>query len=358
MFFITTLDRDLFPLTDSGLNDPIPVEYRTSVSLSKNCRFLFSAFKWSSLALVKSITLGDSFDTGTADFCLSGLERLESLDIGTNAFYREGKSRKFVLAQLPSLRSVVVGRSSFLHFSVCRLNGAAGIVPSRVELPSLEMLCIGSSCFSKSEADACLLELNSLPRLQKLDFASHSFHHFNDFCLQFLPQLKTLSFATNCFNGKWDTARTLDLTLFPRLETFSCVSPSLFYYTGVSFSNHPTLREVTIDSNCFNKAIEWDFAVVNTPQLTSLTVNGDSFYACRSFTIKSARVFLPPILDAPALSSVTLGTNTSPNHAASFTSATSLVVDNAPALTTLCVASNSFPNGKEFVLQSGCRGVE
>ena len=173
-----------------------------------------------------------------------------------------------------------------------------------------------------------------------------------------MPQLKTLSFATNCFNGKWDTARTLDLTLFPRLETFSCVSPSLFYYTGVSFSNHPMLREVTIDSNCFNKAIDWDFAAVNVPQLTALQVNGDSFHSCRSFTIKSARVFLPPILDAPALSSVTLGTNTSPNYAESFTSATSLVVDNAPALTTLCVAANSFPNGKEFVLQSGCRGVE
>lgn len=136
------------------------------------------------------------------------------------------------------------------------------------------------------------------------------------------------------------------------------MSPSLFYYTGVSFSNHPTLREVTIDSNCFNKAIDWDFAAVNVPQLTALQVNGDSFHSCRSFTIKSARVFLSPILDAPALSSVTLGTNTSPNHAASFTSATSLVVDNAPALTTLCVAANSFPNGKEFVLQSGCRGVE
>lgn len=324
------------------------------MSLSKNCRFLFSAFKWSSLALVKTITLGNSFDTGTADFCLSGLEWLELLKIDTDAFAREGKARKFVLAQLPSLRSVAIGNNSFLHFSVCRLNGADGIVPSRVELPSLETLSIGSYCFSKSEADACLLELNSLPRLQTLSFASHCFHHFNDVCLQFLPQLKTLSFDAFCFNGKWSTARTLDLTLFPRLETFSCASPSLFYFTGVSFSNHPTLREVTIDSNCFNKAIEWDFAAINTPQLASLKVSGDSFYNCRSFTIKSAHAFLPPILDAPALSSVTLGTNASPNYTKSFVSATSLVIDNAPALTSLCVTSNSFPNGKEFVLQSGC----
>ena len=128
----------------------------------------------SSFSHLKSFECGDSCFNSVNRFVVSGLSQLESIQIGINSFtviknsYSERMNGEFHLTNCSSLTELTIGRYSFSDYQIFELNN----------LPNLKSVSIGS--FSSESFNFYYVEnveFINLPSLETLDLGHSCFHH-------------------------------------------------------------------------------------------------------------------------------------------------------------------------------------
>ena len=132
-------------------------------------------FNLSPFSHLKSLIVGDNSFGSSIVFVANGLNELISIHIGMNSFtrsrysYAERMSREFHLRDCESLRELVIGRFSFSDYHVMDLKN----------LPNLKSIIIGSSSESFNFYYVENVEFIDLPSLETLDLGHSCFRHIH-----------------------------------------------------------------------------------------------------------------------------------------------------------------------------------
>ena len=127
----------------------------------------------SSFSQLKSFECGDERFNSVSRFIIDGLGQLESIQIGVNSFtlaknsYDKKLNREFHLRNCSSLTELSIGRYSFSDYYIMELEN----------LPNLKSIIIGSSSESFSFYYVENVEFINLPSLESLDLGHSCFHH-------------------------------------------------------------------------------------------------------------------------------------------------------------------------------------
>ena len=127
----------------------------------------------SSFLYLRSFQCGNGCFVSIRQFIVSGLSQLESIQIGINSFtltknsYSERMDGEFHLTNCSSLTELTIGRYSFSDYQIFELEN----------LPNLKFITIGSSSESFNFYYVENVEFINLPSLETLDLGHSCFHH-------------------------------------------------------------------------------------------------------------------------------------------------------------------------------------
>ena len=117
---------------------------------------MFDLSKYTNL---KSVVIGDDSYEFVEELKLTGLSKLESVEIGMNSFTKKKNSygndsyRHFYLKNCPKLKSLKMGRFSFSDYTVIEIENVDAL--EVIEMGDLEYM---TGCFCR----ASILELKSI----------------------------------------------------------------------------------------------------------------------------------------------------------------------------------------------------
>ena len=226
----------------------------TSITVNNNCGNSVSllSLDFTSLSLLKQITIGDNCFVNVRIVELSGLQHLRNVMVGLNSF-KSSNSGGLYMKGCSSLKSVVIGANSFMSYSLLKYSG----------IPLLEELRIGDDCFK----------------------------NVNELQLNGLSNLKSVVIGSNSFSNK---SGSLSVTSCSSLKLLRIGSSSMVDYSVLSVDNTPSLEVIEIGSDAFAKV---DELILNgLSNLTSVEIgmnsftkskNGYLYYSYRHFYLKN-----------------------------------------------------------------------